>query len=256
MDIKKKILITGMSGLIGGLAGCHLFGQGHQIRALNRRKVDVVEFFEGDIKNLDQIRPAFDDIDIVVHLAAYLGDEWNHHLDTNIIGCYNVFEAARLAGVKNIIFGSSGATQKSYENEEPIKSMREANWDNAEKYESKRLSYFDPPRPDNIYGASKVWGETLGRLYSDKYGMSVICIRIGRVTKDNIPIDPRHAAVYCSHRDINQIIEKSVKNIERIKFEVIYAVSDNKGRFRDISNAQKVIGYKPMDGIKEWPLSE
>ena len=258
MTIKKKILITGMSGLIGGMAGCHLFGQGHKIRALNRRKEAVVESFEADIKNLDQIRSAFDDVDVVLHFSAYLGqnDDWSKHLDTNIIGCYNVFEAARLAGVKNFIFASSGATQSFYTSEEPIKSSIEARWKDLDKQEKRILDYFDPPRPGDIYGASKVWGETLGRLYSDKYGMSVICIRIGRVTKENIPTSSAHAAVYCSHRDLNQIIEKSVNKIDQVKFEVIYAVSDNKGRFRDISNAKKIIGYEPLDGIKEWPLNE
>ena len=79
MARKKRILITGMSGLIGGMAGCHLFGQGHKIRALNRRKVDVVESFEADIKNLKDIKPAFKNIDVVLHFSAYLGlnDDWN-----------------------------------------------------------------------------------------------------------------------------------------------------------------------------------
>ena len=86
--------------------------------------------------------------------------------------------------------------------------------------------------------------------------MSVICIRIGRVTKENTPENSAHAAVYCSHRDLNQIIEKSVNKIDQVEFEVIYAVSDNKGRFRDISNAKKIVGYEPQDGIKEWPLTE
>ena len=258
MARKKRILITGMSGLIGGMAGCHLFGQGHKIRALNRRKVDVVESFEADIKNLKDIKPAFKNIDVVLHFSAYLGqnDDWNKHLDTNIIGCYNVFEASRLAGVKNLIFASSGATQSFYASEEPIKSAIDGRWDDFENQEKKILDYFDPPRPGDIYGASKIWGETLGRLYSDKFGMSVICIRIGRVTKENTPENSAHAAVYCSHRDLNQIIEKSVNKIDQVEFEVIYAVSDNKGRFRDISNAKKIVGYEPQDGIKEWPLTE
>ena len=258
MTKKKRILITGMSGLIGGMVGCHLFGQGHKIRALNRRKVDVVESFVADIKNLENIKPAFENIDVVLHFSAYLGqnEDWNKHLDTNIIGCYNVFEAARSVGVKNFIFASSGATQSFYTSEEPIKSAIDARWKDLESQEKRILNYFDPPRPGDIYGASKIWGETLGRLYSDKHKMSVICIRIGRVTKENIPESSAHAAVYCSHRDLNQIVEKSVNKIDQVKFEVIYAVSDNKGRFRDISNAKKIVGYEPQDGIKEWPLTE
>ena len=70
-----------MSGLIGGMAGCHLLGKGYQIRSLNRRIVSGVESFQGDIKDLDQILPAFEGIDIVVHLAAYLGEKWQDHLE-------------------------------------------------------------------------------------------------------------------------------------------------------------------------------
>ena len=82
-----------------------------ELRALNRRPVDGVECCQADIADLDAIRPAFDGIDVVVHLAAFLGgDDWEGQLSGNVIGVYNVYEAARLAGVRRVVFASSGAT--------------------------------------------------------------------------------------------------------------------------------------------------
>ena len=78
------------------------------------------------ITDLEAIRPAFEGIDCVVHMAAYLGPSDDSQLSVNIEGTYNVFEAAKDAGVKRFVFGSSGATQMGYEREEPVSSMVEA----------------------------------------------------------------------------------------------------------------------------------
>ena len=95
----KRILVTGMSGLIGGIAGRKL-AEKYEVRALNRRAVQGVETFQADITDLEAIRPAFEGVDIVVHMAAYLGNgNAAEQINVNIWGTYNVFEAAREAGV-------------------------------------------------------------------------------------------------------------------------------------------------------------
>lgn len=248
----KRILITGMSGLIGGMVGKSL-AKDNYVRALNRSPVEGVDCVQADISNLQAIRTAFTGIDTVIHMAAYLGPEFSGQVSGNLIGAYNVFEAAREAGVKRFIFGSSGATQMQYEVDEPIKSMVEARWDDVP---SPRpiLTPQDAARPNGIYGATKVWGEALGRYYSDAHGMSVICIRIGRVVKEDWPYDARHAAVYCSHRDIIQMVEKCVLAPDNLRFDIFYAVSNNKGRYRDLDHAREVLDYEPQDGISEWPM--
>ena len=113
----KKVLITGMSGLIGGLLRRHLEKVGgYELSALNRRPVEGVECFQADIADLEAIKPAFEGLDVVVHLAAYVGSgDWEEHLSANVIGVYNVYEAARLAGVKRVVFASSGATAMGIE---------------------------------------------------------------------------------------------------------------------------------------------
>lgn len=251
----RKILVTGMSGLIGGLVGRAL-AQEYEVRALNRRRVEGVECILADVADFAAIRPAFDGIDTVIHLAAHAceDNDLEQHLRTNIIGAYNVYEASRVAGVRRVVLGSSGATQYFYETEEPIKAMVEARW--ADVPEPRPLlNHLSPVRPKGLYGASKVWAETIGRHYSDAFGISVLCIRIGRVVPEDAPRDARHAAVYCSHRDIIQMVRLCVEAPLSVRYEIFYAVSNNRGRFRDIQRAKQVIGYEPLDGIADWPLA-
>ena len=114
----KNVLVTGMSGLIGGLLKKHLTSVGgYKLKALNRSNVNDVETHKGDISDLCSIKDAFLNQDTVVHLAAYLGSEgWEKQHANNVVGTYNVFEAARIAGVKRVVFASSGATISGFEN--------------------------------------------------------------------------------------------------------------------------------------------
>ena len=170
----------------------------------------------------------------------------------NVRGTYNVFEAARKAGVRRIVFGSSGSTVAAYEMDEPYRAMTEARWSDVPASPS-LLDDKVPVRPNSVYGATKVWGEALGRFYSNRNGISVICIRIGRVVEEDRPRDARHASVYLSHRDIVQMIEKCVDAPDSVRFDIFYAVSNNRGRFRDIEHARRVVGFVPRDGIPDWP---
>lgn len=251
MSESRTILVTGMSGLIGGLVGRAL-ARNNTVRALNRRAVAGVESVQADINDYDAIRPAFEGVDTVVHMSAYLGPDVEGQLTTNIRGTYNVFEAARGAGVRRIIFGSSGATAAGYEKVEPFRSMVEARWEDV-PHPRPTIDHTVPVSPRGVYGAVKVFGEALGRAYSDEFGISVICIRIGRVVAEDRPRDALHAARYLSHRDIVQMVERCVDAPEPVRFDVFYAVSDNRGRYRDIDHAREVVGYVPLDGIRDWP---
>lgn len=248
----NRILVTGMSGLIGGLAGRRL-AEKYDVRALNRRDVTGVETVRGDITDLASILPAFEGIDTVVHMAAYLGPDNERHLAVNATGTYNVYEAAKSAGVKRVVFGSSGSVQAAVEKDEPIRAMTEARMDDVPTPRP-LITHLDPVRPSNMYGSVKVFGEALGRAYVESSEMSVLCIRLGRVRQGNRPENAREAAVYLSHRDAVQMVEKCVEAPDDVKYDIFYAVSDNFSRFRDIEHAREVIGYVPQDGIPSWPL--
>ena len=115
----KKILITGMSGLIGGLCGRHLSGR-NVVTALGRQPVEGFSTTIANIADYDAIRPAFEGIDAVVHMAASRGNQpFEVHLQANVTGVYNVFEAARDAGVQRVVAASSGAVVAGYERDEP-----------------------------------------------------------------------------------------------------------------------------------------
>ena len=126
----ERILVTGMSGLIGGVVRAELEGD-HALSALNRSDVVGVQTWRADLVDLDAIRPAFEGQDVVVHLAAKSGEQftWEEFRDTNVVGTYNVLEAAREAGVKRVVFASSGATVSGWESEEPYKAIVEARYD-------------------------------------------------------------------------------------------------------------------------------
>ncbi len=246
----RNILVTGMSGLIGGVSGRVLAERGYNVSALNRQDVPGFPTTRASITDIDAIRPAFDGIDCVVHMAAYLGPSDDAQLSVNITGTYNVYEAAKDAGVKRFVFGSSGATQKLYEEDEPYRSMVQARYDDIPP-DVQRVTHESPPRPGDMYGVAKLAGEAMGNYYSEVHGMSVICIRLGRVTSDNRPDGARNAAVYLSHRDAAQIVWRCVEADAAVRYGIVYGVSDNRARFRDLEHTKNLVGYVPQDGA-EW----
>ena len=104
-----------------------------------------------------------------------------------------------------------------------------------------------PLRPRGLYSATKAWGEALGRAYAEFSDLSVICLRVGKVEIDDVPLSSRNAAIWCSHRDIVQMIRRSIEAPASLKFGVYFAVSDNPNNYRDWSNAHDDLGYTPQD---------
>jgi nucleoside-diphosphate-sugar epimerase len=241
-----RILVTGLSGLIGGALLPHLRGT-HTVRALNRRSVPGVDCHLADLGDLDGIRPAFEGIDTVVHLAAAAGDRHApaEIMRSNVLGAYNVFEAARLAGVGRVIFASSGATVSGWEREPPLSDLVAGRYERLGEWT--RLTHESPVRPSGLYGASKVWGEALGRHYADAHGLSVICLRIGRVKAEDRPSGPRDVSVWCSQRDIARMIVACIEAPPTVRFDVFFVVSDNRWNYRDLEHARAVLGWTPLD---------
>ena len=246
---QKRLLITGMSGLIGGAVRRHLEGT-YTLRALNRREVPDVDCHCADISDLDAIRPAFEGVDTVVHLAAIVQVQggWENILKYNVEGTYNVFEAARQAGVKRIVYASSGSTVSGWEKEMPLKDVVEGQYDG----DWQPLTHESPVRPKELYGCSKVWGEALGRHFSDAHGLSVICLRIGHVSKEDRPTSNRDYSVWCSRRDIAQMVARCIEAPEDLMYDIFYAVSNNKWSYRDIEHARQVVGYIPQDSAEDY----
>src|SRR5215472_13730839 len=242
---KARVLVTGLSGLIGRALRKEI-GERFELSALNRSAVDGVPCHRADIVSLDAIRPAFEGVDTVVHLAAQLGSaSWEALRDTNVTGTYNVFEAARQAKVKRVVFASSGATVSGIESEPPYRDLVAGRYDGLTSWPM--LTHLSPVRPSGLYGVSKVWGEALGRHYADAHGLSVICIRIGRVHAEDRPLSARDFSVWCSQRDIARLFEHAVAAPESVRYDIVFGTSRNRWGYRDLEHPRALLGWEPLD---------
>ena len=249
----KKILITGMSGLIGGILRSHLESLGgYELTALNRRPVDGVRTVQADIGDLESIRPAFDGQDVVVHLAAHVASEpMDDVVRGNLAGTWNVYEAARQAGVKRVIFASSGDTIRGVDHDPPYSQIIAGDYEAVSRWEWPKVTK-ELVRPGTIYGASKVWGEVLGRVYSADYDLSVLCVRIGACPAENRPSSTREFAAWLSHRDVADILHRCIEAPDDLLYDIFFAVSNNKWNYRDIEHARHVLGYVPQDSAEDY----
>ena len=245
----KNILITGGAGLVGSVLTKGLKDK-FNISILDIKKVDGVDSHTGDISNIDSIMPAFKGIDTVVHLAGdrRVHGDWDSILNNNIIGLYNIYEAARLSGVKRVVFASSQHATGGFYDVEPYSFIEKGEYEKLPK-DYKPLDETCRIRPDSFYGASKSFGESMSSYYSDFHDISTINIRIGWVISDD---DPNFSGIsltlWLSHRDIVQIIDLSINAPEEIKYDTFYATSDNHWKIWSIDKAKSVLGYKPTDG--------
>jgi nucleoside-diphosphate-sugar epimerase len=249
---RRSVLVTGMSGLIGS-AVHRILGEKYEFRALNRRDVPGVPCHRADIADLEAIQPAFDAIDTVVHLAAVarLDAGWEELLQCNIVGTYNVFEAARRAGVKRIVYASSGAAISGWEHRAPYGALVEGRYEDVPPRWEK-LSHTSPTWPNGIYGCTKIWGEALARHFTDTSDLSILCLRIGAVGKEDRPQGARGFSIWCSQRDIVQMIDRCIEAPPSLKYDIFFVLSNNRWGYRDLEHAREVLGYVPQDAAEEY----
>lgn len=265
----KKVLITGAYGLIGNIVyGClaenseayDVYGLARRHHPSDRVPKDQVheipgeKFFLVNLSDWEGMRRAVQGMDVVVHMAADPSGMrgWESILNNNLIGTYHVFEACRLAGIKRVIFASSIQVSFGYRFEAFNRSISNKGVE-ATPAEIPRVTHQQPARPLNLYAASKVWGEALAHVYAYSHEMSFICLRIGWVTEEDRPQShPRASAVWCSQRDIVQLVERCIGAPPSVHFAVFYGVSDNRDRFVDIEHAREVVGYVPQDRAEDY----
>ncbi len=254
---KKKVLVTGLSGVVGRAMRPAL-EERYEISSLSRNGVDGLpdeRNFKGNVADMDSLRPAFEGIDVVVNLAAAGGrsdpegmsGDWDTMLKYNIVGCYNVLEVAKQTGVSRVILASSGATANGYEWEEPYKTLvSKEDLPLPESWEM--VSEASEPKPIHMYGVTKLFGEDLGRLYAATTDLSVINLRISSTGPVDAPDPGRGMANWQSHRDLQQLTIKIIEAPANLKSDIFWATSDNKRKFRDNAHAKEVLGYAPQDG--------
>lgn len=259
MPDKLKLLVTGLSGVVGRALRPAL-EERYELSALSRSGVAGLpseRVFKADIADIDSLYSAMQDVDVVLNLAADGGMSspdgmnagWEPMLRNNIVGAYNVLEAAKQSGVKRVILGSSGATSNGYELEEPYKSL--VSTEDVPMPDSwEMVDEFSEPKPVSLYGVTKLFGEDLGRYYALTSEMSVINLRISSCGPEDRPGPGRGQANWSSYRDLQQLTVLCIEAPPEIKFDIFWATSDNRKLFRDNSHAKEVLGYRPEDGVR------
>ena len=249
---KKRVLVTGMAGQIGGIIRREL-GVRYELSGIDRVDVDGTALTVADIANLNDVLPAFEGIDAVVHLGADPSPQasWESVLSSNIVGTRNVYEAARLSGVKRIVFASSNHAVGNYPlRQDPYKAIYDGRLGEVRRPFAPLTT--DLLRPDSYYGVSKAFGESLGSYFHDEYGISVICLRIGWVmTPDDPSFSPAALSLWLSHRDAAQLIQRSIDAPLSVGFAIVNGESDNTLSIWDIESTRRILGYVPEDGAGE-----
>lgn len=230
----KKVLVTGAAGDVGSRLRKLLPAVYPDIRWSDiKTPADLKpgeEFVAADLSKMDQVEKIVDGVDGVVHLGGFsVEGPWDTILQSNIVGCYNMFEAAYRAGVSRIVFASSNHAMGMYPR-------------------SQRIGVNVTVRPDSRYGVSKAFGEAIGAMYADKHGLRVTCLRIGNV--GDAPLDQRRLAIWLKPEDLVQLIRIGLEHRD-IKFEIFYGCSSNIDAWWDNSNAQRY-GYHPTGKADDY----
>ncbi len=230
----RSVLITGAAG-----------GVGRRLRKLMKglypelRISDIVtpadlgadeKFIAAGLADMAAVEKIVDGIEGIVHLGGVSVEApWEPILQANIIGLYNLFEAARKKGVKRIVFASSNHAVGFYPRQ-------------------RKIGVDEPVRPDSRYGVSKAFGEALGAMYAYKHGLRVTSLRIGNV--DDRPVDKRRLSIWLKPEDLVQLIRIGLEHPD-IRYEVMYGCSDNEGSWWDNEPAFR-LGYRPTGRAEDF----
>ena len=235
MTDARKVLVTGAAGEVGSILRAH-WGDRYCLRLADVRPIDDLatheSFVQFDIAELDAFHTACEGIDTVVHLAADPSTQaafYNSLLHSNIIGAYNAFEAARQAGCSRVVFTSSVNAVLGH-------------------LGRRMVDRDSPVYPPNVYGATKCWGEALGRVYADQHGLSCICVRLcGPNFRQDGDWDPNELGAGMSPRDCAQLFACCV-DVTDVDFALVNGVSRHRRTWLDLDYTCRVLGYEPQDG--------
>lgn len=229
-----RVLVTGAAGAIGKPVCAHLAQRGHEIRAFDRVELGAGSV-TADIADTSAVREACAGMDAIVHLAA-IPDEapFLELVSPNVIGLYNVLDAARKQHVKRVFLASSVQVGWSYDGQQPRTA--------------------DSATPRNHYALTKLWAEQMGELYAREFGLSIVCARIGWMVRNEREANDmrKHAMMphYISRRDVSCFIERALVTPD-VRFAVLYAIGPDGEHEYDLGAPRRLLGYEPQDRFPE-----
>jgi len=230
----QTVLVTGAAGGIGTRLRQLLKGVYPNLRLSDMKEPgDLAReemFMRADLADLAQVERIVAGADGIVHLGGFsVEGPWDTILQSNIIGCYNLFEAARRHRVERVVFASSNHAVGFYPRQ-------------------RRIGTDAAVRPDSRYGVSKAFGEALAALYAYKHGLRVTCIRIGNF--GDAPLDRRRLAIWISPPDLVQLIRIGLEHPD-VRHEIFFGASDNARAWWDNSAAFR-LGYRPQGRAEDY----
>ena len=235
--IFRRVLLTGASGRIGACLRAGLRDELDELRLTDLREPDppaaghAEAFVAADLADGEAVFRAVEGVEAVLHLGAVPGEAaFGQLLGPNVIGTFNVFEAARRAAVRRVVYASSNHVTGFYSVDE-------------------LLAGTEPPRPDGLYGATKAFGEALARMYSDRFGLEVICLRIGSF--DERPSQRQELHMWLSPEDAVRLF-RACLSAPDVGFLTVYGASANSRSWWDLGEAARRLGYEPQDDAERF----
>ncbi|MCB9151764.1 MAG: NAD(P)-dependent oxidoreductase [Caldilineaceae bacterium] len=239
----QNILITGAAGAIGQTIAPYLRQRGHQVRGLDRSPMPhMADTIQANLADAEAVQRAAQGMDVVLHLGAYRNnaDFMDVLLEPNVVGLYNVCEAARLAGVKRLVLASTLQVVDGFD------------------AAAAPIHIADGPRPINHYALTKLWAEEMGAMYARCHNLAVLNVRVGWFARDaamtqRIGQSERGRDIYFSQRDAQHFFARAVESAQPQPGECItvFATSHPTHQRRlDLEPARQHLGYEPLD---QWP---
>ena len=230
----KRLLLTGAAGTLGRVLRTRLPAHCEHLRLSDRADLGAAapgeELQPAALEDRAAVLALLEGVDAVVHFGGVSTEAaFDPILQANIVGLFNLYEAARRHGVRRIVFASSNHVVGYYRQNEVIDSHA-------------------PPRPDTLYGVSKAFGENLSNMYWHRYGIQTVCLRIGSATP--APLNRRMLASWLSHDDLERLVVAAL-TAPCAGHTVIFGTSDNATRWWDNTRAAH-IGYRPRDSSEPW----
>lgn len=244
-----NIGITGAEGTIGSVLRKGL-SDNYKINSFTL-EIQEFESTKVDLSNNNEVIGKFTGLDSLIHLAADPSPEasWESVKKNNIEATYNVFFECMRAGVKKIIFASTNHTQHG----DTLLTTPET----LDPLRNKTLSLSNPTNPDSLYAVSKLFGEDLGKYYSEKYHIKFVGLRIGWIVKGDDPTIMRGTpseeylrSMYLSHRDCIQAFEKALEATRN--YMVVYTISNNTRKVFNLEETIDLLDFQPVDNSENY----
>jgi uronate dehydrogenase len=237
---QQCVVLTGAAGRIGSVLRRALAPLVAELRLSDVASIGELAagetFIAADLQDAAAIERLSAGADAVIHLGGVPGEvPFEELVGPNLRGAFAVYEAARRQGVGRVVFASSNHVTGFYDAGTPLTGA-------------------EPPRPDSLYGSTKAFGEALGRLYVDKFGLDVIAVRIGAF--ESRPSEPRHRAVWLSHDDAARLFTACLTVPPGLGFHIVYGVSANTGAWWPSAQGDAVLGYHPADDAADHPIPD